>query len=87
MSTNRLQRTHRSTKIPNAKLRPVPVARGVSERAAAEPAHPSSAEAEDAEAASMALELELEDDLLLRQSQLAQELEDVDPSEWDTGTI
>ena len=44
-------------------------------------------EAEDAEAASMALELELEDDLLLRQSQLAQELEDVDPSEWDTGTI
>lgn len=36
MSTNRLQRTHRSTKIPNAKLRPVPVARGVSERAAAD---------------------------------------------------
>lgn len=85
-----------SAPSPPASARPQPRPRvkaerapepAASERAAAEPAHPSSAEAEDAEAASMALELELEDDLLLRQSQLAQELEDVDPSEWDTGTI
>ncbi|WFD45241.1 protein kinase activating protein dpb11 [Malassezia psittaci] len=38
MSTNRLQRTHRSTKIPNVKLRPVPHNRSIQEsvRAAAE---------------------------------------------------
>lgn len=32
MSTNRLQRTHRSTKIPNVKLRPVPVSTASRER-------------------------------------------------------
>ncbi|PKI82708.1 protein kinase activating protein dpb11 [Malassezia vespertilionis] len=36
MSTNRLQRTHRSTKIPNAKIRPVPARRALSERAIAD---------------------------------------------------
>lgn len=88
-----------SAPSPSASARPQPRPRVKAERAAEgaaaegaasaapEPAHASSAEADDAEAASMALELELEDDLLLRQSQLAQELEDVDPSEWDAGTI
>lgn len=44
---------------------------------------PWDSEMNDAEAASMALELELEDDLLLRQSQLAQEL---DNDDLDTDT-
>lgn len=43
-------------------------------------------ELDDAEAASMALELELEEDLLLRQSQLAQELDD-DVLETDADTV
>lgn len=36
MSTNRLQRTHRSTKIPNVKLRPAPAASRATERARAD---------------------------------------------------
>ena len=70
---------HLGTKRPRSEARAVPPARAAP--APAPPPAPIDDEAElwcqdDSEAATMALELELEEDLILRESQLAQELDE-----------